>query len=1453
MIGKTISHYKILEEVGKGGMGVVYKAEDTKLKRAVALKFLPQELLCDSEAKSRFIHEAQAASALNHPNITTIYEIDEVDQNCFISMEYVDGTSLEELIKQKSINLDDVLKFGEQIGEGLQEAHKKQVVHRDIKSDNIMITKEGKAKIMDFGLAKLKGASKLTKTGTTLGTLQYMSPEQAQGREVDRRSDIFSFGVVLYQMMSGQVPFKGEHEAAILYSIINERHTPLSQIIPTISPKFERIIDKALIKDRDKRYQSVDELLADLREFSATYQKTRFKPRKKEYEVIKALSVVALGALLLLGYFLFRPEKKTIPEKEYQAEQTQGAGGEKRKSLAVMYLENLSGGERTDLIRAGLFEGLRYNLGMISQLLVIPKKEILDFKDKHLDPREIVDSTGAKYILDGTVQMIGETIGLTMQILDPQTNSILWREKYACTNEKEVFEVQDKIALQIIDKLGIILTDEEKALYSKKDGINDKAQKLIERGLYYYDNKSYPLALESFKQALEEDKSYFRTHYYLGQTYQAMNRWKEAIREYQQAIPEAERFRRVSHSYQLFDSIPPDNYYAYIEDSTIYWTSYESRGKTTTLRCFDISKRALLSENEKKIEKGIVIPWGGESFRNLGSGRSSPLIDTIKNCHIYAINCAGELLWDFNDSSCNFVQVWSDGNFISAWDGKGAIRYILDANGKLLTKVKMSEYEELGFIADSCLLLNDRSTSIMRYIDLKEPSKIDTMIYQPYQHYIGWVKGNVILIDESTSRLEYRKRGHVKSAWSYYIPPTRKTNCLIWENSVICFSDSGDLYAIKQNKPFYSSRLKWKTHLGRPCTNQALGWCSDSLLLAITEDGTAYGLDFNKGNIKWSVKIGNRYNEPQVWWQSHSNFLVFQSSTEISAFNIETGTLKWTKSKQKASAPFVKKKNLFLVWNVENYLRGVDLKEGSILFSYHSTPGGRLFITGDHVFILDRPNDKWIKELNLDKYEQPGRMREDEILKEIGICYFQLKDYKKADSLFVYITRDLGIEDPDCYYHRYLVAKSIGNRESSFVALQNYFVLVKDIKNKERAAAWDFKNDFGISMINASSLPISLYSEYRISDADSTIYVAKVPYSDQWNSDFGFERYGYSLRPEERRISLFGVDKSTGLQVCEMSLPGVVSHIIIQNNLVLIENHNHDQSMSKVDFSVNAFDLSTKKVLWENHLIADAKASAYFSILKADSNYVWAYCDYQFWASDKEKKLDNDSTDLQFWLLQTTSGKILREKKVRLSNVNPFVLSDGENVLVASHKNVLIFDGVSLQQTGEIKTLDSITGVSGNEGKMYLGTIDDCYSAYDIKTGKSLWHFKMPYTLEDFSPGFAYVKDDAFLDWNWENLLCIDTKAGTPDNKRIKWRFQPNSICPGANISYPLDLHLDRDKLYVRLGNCKEFAYIILDWRTGRFIKGLALPWIDAYRGQVCISGNTIYCLTSGGIFYKVE
>jgi serine/threonine protein kinase/Flp pilus assembly protein TadD len=511
MIGKTISHYKILEKLGEGGMGVVYKAQDTKLDRIVALKFLPEHLLCDEEAKRRFVHEAKAASALNHPNITTIHEIDEVEGECFISMEYIEGKSIKELVKEKGLSIQEILKIAIQTAEGLSRAHQKDIVHRDIKSDNILLTHDGLAKIMDFGLAKLKGVTKLTKTGSTLGTIQYMSPEQAQGMEVDQRSDIFSFGVVLYEMITGQLPFKGEHEAAVIYSIANETAEPLARYKANVPEGLQRIVDKTLEKDRNIRYQSAADVTADLKGLQK--EATGVSVVKSKKKLLPFIVPASIVFILVLLFLILRPFKfEIVPEKEASA---------KDNSLAIMYFENLKDPEDKDkiaqmitsLLITGLSESPQYMQVVSSQrlydILKLLGKEDLRVIDKTV-ASEVAKKAGVKWILAGKVLQTEPNIVLISEISEATTGKILATQRISGAIGEDLFAVVDKLSPQIAKDLSL----PEQAKKDLDRPIAEVTTHSQEAYRYYLEGVDYDLkyyftdAGKSFEKALEFDSTF---------------------------------------------------------------------------------------------------------------------------------------------------------------------------------------------------------------------------------------------------------------------------------------------------------------------------------------------------------------------------------------------------------------------------------------------------------------------------------------------------------------------------------------------------------------------------------------------------------------------------------------------------------------------------------------------------------------------------------------------------------------------------------------------------------------------------------------------------------------------------------------------------------------------------------------------------------------------------------
>jgi serine/threonine protein kinase/Tfp pilus assembly protein PilF len=526
MIGKTISHYKILDKLGEGGMGVVYKAQDIQLQRLVALKFLPPHISDNAEEKARFIHEAQSASALNHPNITTIYGIEETSEGLFIAMEYIEGKTIKEIIEKDPPSTRKLLDIAIQVCEGLNSAHKKEIVHRDIKSENIMLTQEGLVKIMDFGLAKLKGATKITDTGSTLGTAAYMSPEQAYGEEVDHRSDIFSFGVVLYELITGQLPFKGEHQAAIIYSIMNEAPEPLARYKANVPEGLQRIVDKALAKDREERYQHIDDLMADLRheKKSLEYTKTVHitpatvapKPKRKLLPLIIPGSVVFILILILL---ILKPFKlEIVPEKGAMA---------KENSLAIMYFDNLVDREDkerlgeivTNLLITGLSESEYLNVVSSQRLYDILKllgKEGIKVIDKSV-ASQVATKAGAKWMLLGSILQVEPQVVLTSQLVEVESGRVLASERITGEPGEKIFSMVDRLTVELKKDLSLPAQAQKEETPKVADVTthSTEAYRYYLEGVDYF-YKVYTVEAEkSFRKALELDSTFAMAYYWL--------------------------------------------------------------------------------------------------------------------------------------------------------------------------------------------------------------------------------------------------------------------------------------------------------------------------------------------------------------------------------------------------------------------------------------------------------------------------------------------------------------------------------------------------------------------------------------------------------------------------------------------------------------------------------------------------------------------------------------------------------------------------------------------------------------------------------------------------------------------------------------------------------------------------------------------------------------------------
>ena len=506
MIGKTISHYRILEELGRGGMGIVYKARDTKLDRYVALKFLAPHLSRSDKEKKRFIHEAKAASALDHPNICTIYEINETDDNqMYIAMACYDGESLKDKIDRGPLAMEEAISIAIQIAKGLEKAHAHKLIHRDIKPANILITKDNQVKIVDFGLAKLSGSTVFTKEGSTLGTVAYMSPEQTEGAEIDHRTDIWALGVVLYEMLSGDRPFRGDYKQAVIYSILNEDPEPLQKHNPAIPEELDVIIHKALAKKPAERYTSIKNFLKDLIDMTDDQKLSAIQSTAKNVFTKKRNYIFAgcVLILLLIGLNIGGLRNWIL---------TGGSSG-RHIRLAVLPFANLTGDPEQEYLCDGFTQEMISQLGQLhpENLSVIARSSVMRYKAGNTPIDRIGQELNVDYVLEGSTRKDQDEIRISADLIKVSDQSRLWGHTYE-RNFSSILKVQSEVAQSVAEALALSLLPAVKDRLTSAEMVNPEAYEAYIRGSSKWMNfmtlGDLDMAEKYFDLALEKDPSY---------------------------------------------------------------------------------------------------------------------------------------------------------------------------------------------------------------------------------------------------------------------------------------------------------------------------------------------------------------------------------------------------------------------------------------------------------------------------------------------------------------------------------------------------------------------------------------------------------------------------------------------------------------------------------------------------------------------------------------------------------------------------------------------------------------------------------------------------------------------------------------------------------------------------------------------------------------------------------
>jgi serine/threonine protein kinase/outer membrane protein assembly factor BamB len=1433
MIGKMISHYRIIKKAGGGGMGIVYQAEDIKLNRPVAIKLLPPAVSNDPVAKERFIQEAKSASILQHQNICTIHEIDETeDGQLFMVMDYYQGETLKERLTKGPLETGTTVDFARQIAAGLAQAHARDIIHRDIKPTNIFITGEDQVKLLDFGLAKFAGQARLTRDGLTIGTIAYMSPEQAKGEEVDGRSDIWSLGVILYEMLTGNLPFRGEYDQAIVYSILNEQPQPLSEAGIKIPEKLIAVVTRCLEKNKENRYQNIGELIGDLKDLKTELISRRRKRKTLSLKnMIYGLGGTLIVILLLIALFLNPFERG--PRQVVLSNTTPLH----KKSLAVLYFENLSAQDEGDVLCAGMTEGVITSLAKLGKLDVKTRSDVLPYKNKQIDMPALRDDLNIDAVLQSSLSLAGSTVQINARLLDAATDNPVWSNQFEA-NKQDILSIQDQIAQQVARALGVRLEGIQADILTAQPTSDAKAFEWASQGIYYKDRGMLDFAMTTFDSAISHDPGYALAHFYQGKVYEKLEKYAQAIHSYQLALPKSEKFQRI-----LWDWPAPVGeklqwrmglYDIGIEQKNIVFSIQpDLKHNTSIVNAFDISKKqqiwtqtipAIIRYGNKLHNNKLMIRT------NLGS-ENNPAGIKIYAIDIYSGEIVSEKTMtkklDYSD------WIYEHNYFISNVNEKQNVpllMYILhdqqleivnlgqgDSYFKTIFKYDVSQFEIplcILFPAASgkysvLVLWNTRNLTL---IDSEEGKIIWDSKANSTQ--IGFFNQTTIFSANRDCREVQAinaQTGKVK--WIYSIDAgIRELAVEPEEKLVLLAQENGKLTALRMDKGLFQwSRKAWQVETGEPefkiYSHDPQNENYLPLVYLVSPGGIITTVDKSSGTVVSRINTGDENIRLHV----NRGNLFGTARNKIFRLEARQGTILWNVRHSSSNCWPWDKIDDKLIVRMNRMVSAYDLEYGDLLWQFHTgavypevytNPDEKKVLVGDEYHLY---------QLNLKSNPEDKIVDEKKILFNMARCSAAGGKYDPAIKLLDQITTQIDPGYFPAYKELAQVYRTIKNQNAEIRNLVKYS---------------DF---FPLHSVELQ------WVQNRLADISGLQWIKGLPKGDlDYLTGIDSIIYGSGFGEYDRDIYLtaFNIKNGDILWSKKFFEEAIVRERACANDNIYITAGSKSSLTHLSESLVISLAKQSGEVNWQKDFTAGSGADIKLMRVKDGLIYMLG------------KSVAKDfitccltATGEPVWSLDRKAGS-LENLELCVENL---IYSTQDSLFFADRKSGAEIWSYHLADSAAIEDF-SWKGIQN--GRIIFTTKDGYFICLNTALRKMDWKIKSPLQNAGYFPAVDLAGGDTVCDWDSYHFSAFGPDPIDKNKTRVLWNIE---IAEGINYV----CGYDEKCVYLKTD---DNQLIIVDRVTGKILQKKQLLWEFPYSRTSLVNKNIFYGLSERLLYaMKVE